>query len=168
MKDVLFVAVVGEQNAGKSETWNTLFDGIVRSSAKPHSLEVATGEFAEVLLISGSHKERDLFAKKTLKNLPCRIVLCSVQYEEDEFRRTWNYVFDQGFRIYAQWLNPGHTGREYFDRLGLMSRLVAHNAVVSKRDGTDSKYRLLQRVEEIRQFIHGWAAARSLLSPARE
>lgn len=86
-----------------------------------------------------------------------------MQYVEEAFERTWDYVFSEGFSIYAQWLNPGHHGGETCDRLGLVDRLLANNAVMSIRDGREDDTRLLVRVEEIRQYIHGWAAARGLL-----
>lgn len=188
MNDRLFVAVIGERNAGKSTTWNTLFGRTVKTGKKARSLNVSAVDFvdlrlingsneekcrnlAEVLVpdeldvfvISGSNEEKKRYAQKVLENIDCRIVLCSVQYVEEAFERTWDYVFSEGFSIYAQWLNPGHYGRETWDRLGLINRLLDHNAVVSKRDGREDDTRLRARVEEIRQHIHGWAAPRGLV-----
>lgn len=186
MSDRLFVAVIGERNAGKSTTWNTLFGRTVNTGKKARSLNVDQVDSVDVRLISGSNEEKhrnlsevltqlDVFvisgsneekkryAQKVLENVDCRIVLCSVQYVEEAFERTWDYVFSEGFSIYAQWLNPGHQGEETWDRLGLVNRLLANNAVVSIRDGGENNARLHTRVEEIRQYIHGWAAARGLL-----
>jgi hypothetical protein len=188
MTDRLFVSVIGERNAGKSTTWNTLFGRTVNTGRKARRLNVYRADSVDVRLIGGSNEERhrnlsevfspaqlDVFvisgsneekkryAQKVLDNVDCRIVLCSVQYVEEAFDRTWDYVFSEGFSIYAQWLNPGHHGGETWDRLGLVNRLLAHNAVVSIRDGRENDTRLHVRVEEIRQYIHGWAAARRLL-----
>ena len=188
MNDRLFVAVVGERNAGKSTTWNTLFGRNVNTGKKPRSLKVIGPDFVDVHLISGSNEEKhrnlsevlaavtlDVFvisgsneekkryAQKVLKNVDCRIVLCSVQYVEEAFERTWDYVFSEGFSIYAQWLNPGCHGGETWDRLGLINRLLANDAVVSVRDGREDNAMLHARVEEIRQYIQGWAAPRGLL-----
>jgi hypothetical protein len=188
MADRLFVAVIGERNAGKSTTWNTLFGRKVNTGKKPRSLSVYSAESVDVRLVSGSNEEnnRDLaevlppseldvfvisgsneekerYAQKVLDDVDCRIVLCSVQYVEEAFERTWDYVFSEGFAIYAQWLNPGHQGVETWDRLGLANRLLAHGAVLSIRDGRDGNARLQARVEEIRQYIHGWAVPRGLL-----
>lgn len=188
MNDRLFVAVIGERNAGKSTTWNTLFGGTVKTGKKPRRLkafaaasidvrlisgsneerhrnlsDVLANSELEVFVISGSNEEKKRYAQKVLETVACRIVLCSVQYVEEAFERTWDYVFSEGFSIYAQWLNPGHHGGETLDRLGLVNRLLAHNAVVSIRDGREEGARLHARVEEIRQFIHGWAAPRGLL-----
>jgi hypothetical protein len=65
--------------------------------------------------------------------------------------------------IYAQWLNPGHNGEEQWDGLGLINQLLQHDAVVSLRDGRTGAEKLRYRVEELRQFIHGWASARGLV-----
>jgi hypothetical protein len=187
MNDRFFVAVIGERNAGKSTTWNTLFGRTVNTGKKARSLEVLAANAVDVRLVSGSNEEKhrnladvlanelDVFvisgsneekkryAQKVLEDVDCRIVLCSVQYVEESFERTWDYVFSEGFSIYAQWLNPGHHGNETLDRLGLVNRLLANNAVVSVRDGREDDVRLCGRVEEIRQYIHGWAAPRGLL-----
>jgi hypothetical protein len=179
MQDRLFVAVVGEPRSGKSTTWNELFGRRVKTGERPHVLSVTQADrikarfvsdsnklgplSVEVFLISGSNEERKQYAEKVLRRVDCRIVLCSVQYVEEAFARTWNYVFEQEFCIYAQWINPGHGGHENWDRLGLMNRLLAQRAVISVRDGRENQARLKKRVGEIRQYIHGWAAARGLL-----
>jgi hypothetical protein len=87
-----------------------------------------------------------------------------VQYSEDAFNRTWNHIFTKGFAIYTQWLNPGHNQEEYFDGLGLVNILLQNEAIVSIRDGRDGVDSLTHRVEEIRQYISGWALARGLVS----
>jgi len=188
MKERLFVAVIGERNAGKSTTWNTLFGGTVKTGKKSRRLkafaadsvdvrlisgsneerhqnvsDVLAGAELDVFIISGSNEEKKRYAQEVLENVDCRIILCSVQYVEEAFERTWDYVFSEGFSIYAQWLNPGHHGGETSDRLGLVNRLLANNAVVSIRDGREEGARLQARVEELRQYIHGWAAPRGLL-----
>jgi hypothetical protein len=188
MTDRLFVAVIGERNAGKSTTWNTLFGRTVNTGKKPRRLDVYRAESVdahlvngsneerhrnlsevltlyqtEIFVVSGSNEEKKRYAQKVLNNVDCRIVLCSVQYVEEAFERTWNYVFAEHFSIYAQWLNPGYQGAETSDRLGLVNRLLAHDAVLSIRDGREDDARLHARVEEIRQYIHSWAAARGLL-----
>jgi hypothetical protein len=186
--DRLFVAVIGERNSGKSTTWNTLFGRKVNTGKKARSLDVGPNRQAavrlisgsseekrrtlpealgsselDVFLVSGSSEEKKRYAQKVLENTECQIVLCSVQYVEEAFDRTWDYVFEAGFSIYAQWLNPGYHGTQTWDRMGLANRLLAHGAAVTIRDGREEGAGLRARVEEIRQFIHGWAAARGLL-----
>lgn len=191
MKDRLFVAVVGDRNSGKSTTWNTLFDETVKTGKKVRRLSLTPSRWAavrlaneselvdherpdsdgngevSVFLISGSNEEKRRYAQEVLENVDCRIVLCSVQYAEEAFERTWDFVFESVFAIYAQWLNPGHDGKAVFDGHGLMNRLLAHQAVISIRDGRNGKAILEERVEELRQYIHGWAAARQLVRPAK-
>jgi len=159
MTERLFVGVLGHQNSGKSTTWNTLFGATVRTGQYARTLTLYGGECVEVFLISGSPEERQLYAGDILKNQDCRIVLCSVQYTE-AVRKTLDYVVEEGFDLFVQWLNPGRSDSgENYDRLGLMPWLLGHNATVSMRDGKIPPFR---RTEEIRQFIHGWAKARRL------
>jgi hypothetical protein len=161
--DRLFVAVIGSRNSGKSTTWNSLFGKEVRTGKEARKLLLDDeGRSTEVFLISGSNEERHRYAAEVLKDVDCRIVLCSVQYVEEAFDSTWNHIFAEGFAIYAQWLNPGHDDQEHWDRLGLMNILIEHDAVFSVRDGRGGSAKLAYRVEEIRQFINGWASARGL------
>lgn len=162
MGDRLFIAVIGERHSGKSTTWKALFGKPVRTGRYPRCLMLKNDISTEVFVISGSNEERKVYAKDVLKDIDCRIVLCSVQYTQGAFDRTWHYVFKERFLIYAQWLNPGHDGRENWDSLGMVNVLLQHDAVLSIRDGRKGKRHLNFRVEEIRQFIYGWAAARGL------
>ena len=163
MADRLFVAVIG---SGTRKVDN--LEPPLRPRG-PHEQGIRKlwlddeGHTAEVFLISGSNEERKKYAKSVLEDVDCRIVLCSVQYVEEAFEATWNYIFSEGFMIYAQWLNPGHNGEEQWDRLGLVNRLLQHDAVISLRDGRTGAEKLRYRVEELRQFIHGWASARGLV-----
>lgn len=159
MTERLFVGVLGHRNSGKSTTWNTLFGATVRTGQYPRTLTLYGGECVEFFVISGSPEERQLYAGDILKKQECRIVLCSIQYTET-VRRTLDFVTQEGFNIFVQWLNPGRndTGENY-DQLGLMSWLLGHGATVAMRDGQVPPG---SRTEEIRQFIHGWAKARGL------
>jgi hypothetical protein len=159
MTERLFVGVLGNRNSGKSTTWNTLFGATVRTGQYPRILTLYGGECVELFVVSGSPEERHLYAGDILKSQKCRIVLCSIQYTET-VRRTLDFVTEEGFDIFVQWLNPGHndTG-ENNDQLGLMPWLLGHGATVAIRDGQAPP---ASRTEEIRQFIHGWAKARGL------
>jgi len=185
LEDRLFVAVVGARNSGKTTTWNTLFGRQVNTGKKPRRLDLLPPEhtvvslvdetsmarstggssphprpYLDVFLISGSNEEKKRYAQEVLEDVNSRIVLCSVQYTVEAFERTWNFVFEQGFQVYVQWLNPGYRADESYDHLGLVNRLLSKRAVLSVRDGRDN---LSERTEEIRQFIYGWAAARGLV-----
>lgn len=159
MADRLFVGVLGNRKAGKSTTWNTLFEKTVRSGRNVHELKLRTGEYVEVFLISGSPEERRLYAKDILKNEDCRIVLCSMQYVP-AVQWTLDYIFAEGFMIYLQWLNPGYSDEgESWDKLGILNQVLAHDGVVGIRDGQH----VTKRVREIHDFIYGWAASRRLI-----
>src|SRR3954471_23847398 len=107
MADRLFVGVVGHRKSGKSTTWNTLFGRTVNTGKQSRMLELLPGECVEVFLISGSNEERDQYAGDVLENQRARIILCSVQYVESA-SATIEYITEQDFWLYAQWLNPGY------------------------------------------------------------
>jgi len=158
MADRLFVGVLGNPDAGKSRTWNTLFGRTVRTGDKTHKLKLRTGESVDVFLVSGSPEERRIYAGKILKNQTCRIVLCSMQYVP-AVQDTLDYIFAEKFMIYLQWLNPGYSDPgETWDKLGILNQVLAHDGVIAIRDG----HHATKRVREIHDFIYGWAASRRL------
>lgn len=162
MGDRLFVAVLGNRNSGKSTTWNTLFGGTVRTGKHPRRLPLRPGECVEVFLVSGSFEERNLYAGDVLEDQGSRIVLCSMQYTE-EVAKTLNYAKEKGFDLYVQWLNPGFSDPgENWDRLGLVNRILDGPSVIAVRSG---KLPPAGRVQEIREFIYGWAIYRGLVFP---
>jgi hypothetical protein len=159
MKTRLFVGVLGHRNSGKSTTWNTLFGASVKTGKSPRKLTLYGNECAKVFLISGSPEERNLYAGDILAKQDCCIVLCSIQYIE-AVRKTLDYVVEEDFDVFVQWLNPGRNDAgENHDSLGLMPWLLGHRATVTMRDGKAAPG---DRAEEIRQFIHGWAKRRGL------
>lgn len=160
MSDRLLVGVLGNRNSGKSYTWNTLFGRTVRRGQSPHRLELRPGQCVEAFLVSGSFEERQEYAGDILENQDCRIVLCSMQYT-DEVHRTLDYLIEQRFQLYIQWLNPGHADAgEVWDRLGLVNQILSERSALSIRSGkTDAT----NRVQELREFIYGWAQYRGLI-----
>lgn len=162
MADRLFVSVLGNRNSGKTHTWNTLFGATVRTGIYPRTLTLAPNECVEVFLISGSNEERNQYAGDILDDQKCQIVLCSMQYTE-KVEDTINYAKEHGFLIYVQWLNEGYNDAgEYFDRLGLVNRILSIESVITKRSG---KGNAVARVQELREFIYGWAKYRNLIFP---
>lgn len=136
-----------------------MFGATVRTGKNSRTLALYGGECVEVFLISGSPEERQLYAGDILESQDCRIILCSIQYVE-AVRRTLDYVAESEFDIFVQWLNPGYSDAgESYDRLGLLPWLIGHGATVVMRDGKGPPER---RIEELRQYIHGWAKARKL------
>ena len=162
MPNRLLVGVLGNRNSGKSTTWNTLFGATVRRRKHPRHLELRPRECVEVFLVRGSFEEREEYAGDILGNQTCRIVLCSMQYTE-EVRSTLGYLIENDFFIFLQWLNPGYQDQgETWDRLGLVNQVLSVPSVVSIRDGKASP---VARVQEIREFIYGWALYRNLIIP---
>lgn len=163
MVDRLFVGVLGHRNSGKSFTWNTLFGGTVRTGSNARRLELRPGECVEVFLISGSNEERDQYAGDVLDNQSARIILCSVQYVRHA-SLTLDYIEEQDFWIYVQWLNPGRNDPDcqHADYVGLASRLLHMGATVAIRNGKEDA---TSRVKELREIIYGWASFRGLVFP---
>lgn len=160
MADRLFVAVLGNRNSGKSTTWNHLFGRTVKTGKQSRSLQLRPGECVEVFLVSGSFEERSLYAGDVLEDQDCRIVLCSMQYTE-EVAKTLEYVKEKGFDLYVHWLNPGYSDiGENWDRLGLVHRILAAPSALAIRSG---KVNPAGRIQELREFIYGWAVYRSLI-----
>jgi hypothetical protein len=158
----LFVGVLGHRNSGKSRTWNELFGRTVRRGTQTRYLELRPNECVEVFLISGSFEERKEYAGDILKNQNARIILCSIQYTEEVFD-TIDYIVAESFDIFVQWLNPGHSdGIAYFDRLGIAQQLLSKRSTLALRDGTVTP---ASRVQEMKQFIYGWAVFNGLIVP---
>lgn len=164
-KDRLFIGVLGHQNSGKSETWNRLFGRTVRRGKDSRSLSVEAGECVDVFVVSGSFEERGEYAGDVLADKDARIILCSVQYNEESWA-TLEYARGSGFDVFIQWLNPGYSDQAmYFDWTGYSQRLLASEVTLSIRNG---KLDPRRRVEEIRAFILGWARQRGLTYPCKD
>lgn len=170
MTERLLVGVLGHCNAGKSETWNKLFDTKVKTSHRGNErpLLVSKDEKVSVLLINGSPGERDKDVLDIMNpsgnaNFESpRIVLCSMQYPCDITGKTLQYFIEHKYYLFIHWLNPGyHDTQKYTDDFGCIKRILeANNSLIGIRDGQiDST----SRVNEIREFICGWASARGLL-----
>lgn len=160
MKDRLLIGVMGNRNSGKSYTWNTLFGRTVKRGTHPHKLELRPGECVEAFLISGSFEERQEDAGDVLKDQSCRIVLCSLQYIEN-VRDTLDYLIEENFQMYVQWLNPGYNDPcASWDRLGLVNVILSQHAEISIRSGQNNA---AVRVQELREKLYGWALYRGLI-----
>ena len=158
--DRLLVGVLGNRNSGKSHTWNTLFGRTVKWGKSPRRLELRSEKCVETFLVSGSFEERGEYAGDILDNQNCRIVLCSMQYTED-VRGTLDYLVERGFFLYIHWLNPGYSDPGgCWDRLGLVNEILSVPSILSIRDGRNDP---AARVQEMREFIFGWASYRDLL-----
>lgn len=161
MSDKLAVIVLGNRQAGKSKTWNTLFQKTVKTGSSQRELEFNRCERTWVFLVSGSPEERDLYVGDIIADKDARIVLCSLQYR-DTVEESLQYFRDNGFQLYVQWLNPGYSGgSQQEDSLGLIPKLLGRGATIAIANG---KSPTEPRVREIRNFIYGWAKPRGLVN----
>lgn len=160
MSSRLLIGILGNQNSGKSHTWNELFGRTVKTGTRSRQLELLPGECVQVFLVSGSFEERGKYAGDILGSQDCRIVLCSLQYT-DGVRETLDYLIDQDFHLYIQWLNPGYSDADQIDdHLGIVSEVLQETSTLTIRDGKVDAH---DRVREMREFIYGWAKYRDLI-----
>jgi hypothetical protein len=159
MNDKLVISVLGNRNSGKSHTWNTLFGQTVRTGSYIRRLYLTSTQYIEVFLVSGSAEERNLYVGDIIGQQQPTIVLCSMQYLA-EVTQTIDYFVQNGYSLYTHWLNPGYSdGGHQPDHLGLAAQLLYRGAVLTIRDATTDAP---PRVQEIRDFLYGWAMSRNL------
>lgn len=159
--DKLLVALLGNRDSGKSHTWNTLFGATVRTGKEERFLYFNDCEYVKVFLVSGSPEERETYVGELITVDEPRIVLCSTQYRDD-VKNSYEYFIQKGYFIFVHWLNPGYSdqGVTAYDALGLVSWLLSKKSLVGIRSG---ELAANSRVEEIKQFIYGWAKAKNLV-----
>lgn len=160
--DKLLVSVIGKRNSGKSSTWNSLFGRTVKTGIKLKRLYLSETEYVNVFLVSGSPEERETYVGELIKVNNPTIVLCSMQYRIDVIQ-TIDYFNERNYKIFSQWLNPGFKATNelpQFDTLGIFNYLIGLDSIVGIRNG---KIDLRSRVQEIREFIYGWAKYRNLI-----
>jgi hypothetical protein len=163
MKHHLFMGVLGHRDSGKSTTWNDLFESPVKTGKNLRQLYLNESEYVDVFLISGSPEEREIDVADILKEQKPSIVLCSVQYRPDVVE-TFDFFKENEYDLFVQWLNPGYEDEAEtigFDYLGLTNWLLASGATLSMRNG---KAKTDTRVQEIIDFIYGWAESRGLIN----
>lgn len=101
-----------------------------------------------------------MFVKDMLPEILPRIILCSIQYREDA-KETIEFFASKEYDLFAMWLNPGfQDDAQIEDHLSLAKLLLSRGAYLSKRNGKSSP---VDRANEIRQFIYGWAKSRNLI-----
>ncbi|MHC5717422.1 MAG: hypothetical protein ACYTX0_36250 [Nostoc sp.] len=173
MTERLLVGVVGHSNAGKSSTWKDLFGADVQTSHHGNErrlyLPRNKQEWVNVFLINGSPGERgkdvkEILNPKGLINFENpRIVLCSMQYPDDAVGKTIQYFIEHKYDVFIQWLNPGYKDTtEYDDSRGFIPLLLKeNNSLLGIRNGQLER---TSRVNEIEDFIRGWASTRGLLN----
>jgi hypothetical protein len=162
MTDRLVVAVLGNRNAGKSLTWNTLFGRTVRTGKDLRLLQLNARDAVEVFLVSGSPEERNEYGGDLVGPSGAVIVLCSMQYTASVMQ-TIDFFSEQGFLVFLHWLNPGYRDiSAYPDSLEVYAAIQHRHSLTGIRNG---KINPAPRVRELRDFIYGWASSRKLLVP---
>lgn len=162
MTERLVVSVLGNRNSGKSYTWNTLFGETVKTGKYQRKLWLNNCEYVDVFLVSGSPEERETYVGDIITDDRPSIVLCSMQYRQD-VTKTIDYFSGNGYDLFVQWLNPGRSDTtKAQDSLSVIGHLLDAGATVQVRSGQTNDAR--PRINEIRNFIYGWAHPRNLVT----
>lgn len=162
MKNNLVIGILGHRNSGKSTTWYDLFEYEVRTGSQIRRLNLTDSEYIEVFLVSGSPEERELYVGDIIGNKKPRIVLCSMQYISN-VNDTINFFVDNDYFLNIQWLNPGYSDQNniaHSDYLGIANLLLSLDSTLSVRNG---KLNTTPRIQEIVDYLYGWAKSRNLL-----
>jgi hypothetical protein len=162
MKNNLVIGVLGHRDSGKSTTWNLLFEYTVRTGSNIRKLFLTETEYVEVFLVSGSPEERETYVGNIVGEQRPRIILCSMQYII-EVNETIDFFVNNDYFLYTQWLNPGFNDNNDIaraDYLGIINRILAEDSTVSVRNAKQDQF---DRIDEISDYIYGWAASRNLL-----
>ena len=162
MKNNLVIGLLGHRNSGKSTTWNELFGDRVRTGVNVRRLYLTATEYIEVFLVSGSPEERETYVGNIIGEQRPRIILCSMQYVSN-VTTTLDFFVDNDYFLNIQWLNPGHHDQNdiaHSDYLGLANRILSLDETLSIRNGKENPR---DRIQEIRDYLYGWAASRNLL-----
>ena len=153
------VGVLGQRNSGKSYTWNMLFGHTVRTGSEIRKLYLTETQYVQVFLVSGSAEEREIYVGDIIKGKPA-IVLCSIQFRNDS-TRTFDWFSENNYFLFVHWLNPGWSdSSRYQDEHNISQIILDRNSLLGIRSG---KTRPEERVQEMRDFIYGWAQSRNLL-----
>ena len=164
MADRLVVGVLGNQNSGKSKTWYTLFGDGIRATHRLRWWELRPGQWVQVGLVGQSPEESRLDLNGRLDVFEAqggRIVLCSMQYvntDDVTVLDTLRCFIDRDYTLYVQWLNPGRKGSgPVQEDPAITDTILGARSALAIRDGNADPH---NRVEEIKEFVYGWAKYR--------
>lgn len=171
----LAIIVLGNQKAGKSNTWYEFFGRKIRTGWKKIKIKeekaiafVRNSSFEEtgdqiseyVFVRNSSFEERGDDPEGFFDNdiLP-KIVFCSVQYTEKGIR-TIEWFKTKGYFLYIQWLNPGYNdNKTYDDKLGFETKFKAYGQFL-KENGKEKE----NRTQVIKEFVYNWVRDSELKS----
>lgn len=165
----LAVIVLGERNSGKSKTWYELFGRKIKTGKKKIQLKsliiplfvrnssfeemgIDIYKYFEVFVRNSSFEEIGIDAADFFdtKDLP-QIVLCSVQYVEKGIT-TINWFKENGYYLYIQWLNPGHSDEETYPDDLEFEKKFSSSGIFIKCSGKETD----DRVNKIKEFLSDW------------
>jgi hypothetical protein len=161
--DKLMIGVLGGEKSGKTYTWNLLFNKkSVKTGRRTRHLYFDEVSYIEVFLISRSAQKRKMDIESIMKEETPPIVLCSLQYAR-KLSNTLKYFVDGGYMMYLHWLNPGFKEPNdiplFYDS-DLVDYILSVPSLLGVRNG---KYKAEGRVNEIRDYLYGWAKSRNLI-----
>jgi hypothetical protein len=161
--DKLMIGILGGEKSGKTYTWNLLFNKkSVKTGRRTRHLYFDEVSFIEVFLISRSAQKRKMDVKSIMKDEKPQIVLCSLQYA-GKLSNTLRYFVDDGYMMYLHWLNPGYREPNdiplFYDS-DLVDYILSVPSLLAVRNGKNPAE---SRVNEIRDFLYGWAKSRNLI-----
>jgi hypothetical protein len=164
MNQNLLVGLLGGSKSGKSFTWNTLFDKPeVKTGKNLRRLYLNDYEYVNVFLINRSAELRKKSISQIITVDKPRILLCSLQYVKAVVK-TINYFERNNYFLYLHWLNPGYHDehdKPLFYNFGIINNLMEkEGSMIGVRN---AKLGVEDRVEEIKNFIYGWAKGNGLL-----
>jgi hypothetical protein len=163
MENKLMIGILGGEKSGKTFTWNVLFDRKnVKTGKKTRRLYFDEKTYVDVFLINRSAQKRKMDVKSILKGKEPEIILCSMQYAK-KLSQTLKFYVDNGYFMYIHWLNPGYSDPNdiplFYDS-DLIDYILSVPGMLGVRNG---KVKADGRVNEIRDFIYGWAHSRGLI-----
>lgn len=160
MNDKLIVGILGPKNSGKTYTWNSLFGRTVKTGKNLRKLFLNKKEYVDVFLVNGAPAERHKYVGDIITVDEPKIILCSLQYTK-EVLETIDYFITNGYYLYIHWLNPGYNEAvepPLFYSIGVINRLLANNSIVGVRN---AQVNTQERIQELKDFIYGWAKSRN-------
>lgn len=185
----LFVAVMGEQDSGKSATWNALFNvtidtNFLRRGENVRPLKLTEFLDTDIFLFPGSIQENGWTKEEFNKEFKrlcldknVKIVLCSLQTHTNKndtitvtAPEVLKFVNLHDFDIFIQWLYPGHNSRneerKYEQTIGDdIIHLMSIESVIgiSREDATETgnkKQKPKERALKLKEIIYGWILSR--------
>ena len=164
MNENLLVGLLGGRKSGKSYTWNALFNKPeVKTGKNLRRLYLNDYEYVNVFLINRSAELRKKSIAQIITVDKPRIILCSLQYIKP-VSKTINYLDKNNYFLFLHWLNPGFNDehdKPLFYNYGIINSIMEkEGSMIGVRN---AKLGVEHRVQEIKDFLYGWAKGRGLL-----